>query len=200
MHGGFDPNPYMIYNSSYPTMPTYDKHYKKPDYFGKPYPELLSFFKHHEPKGHILDLGCGQGRDSIALARLGYTVTGVDISKVGMSQMLSVAEKESLNISGHIADMYEYPIAESVDIVLLDSMLHFYPKDKEKESKFLNRVMNELKEGGLLCIFVWRSEKIEKVLDSILKEVDGWSSLVDKYINYPDGEMDMRMLVLEKPE
>ena len=47
---------------------------------------------------------------------------------------------------------------------------------------------------------VWRSEKIEKVLDFILKEVDGWSSLVDKYISYPDGEMDMRMLVLEKHE
>ncbi|EMR73731.1 Tellurite resistance protein TehB, partial [Thaumarchaeota archaeon SCGC AB-539-E09] len=116
-------------------MPTYDKHYKQPNYFGEPYPELVSFFKNHEPKGHVLDLGCGQGRDALAIARLGYTVTGVDISKIGVSQMIVIAEKENLNIFGYVADMYEYPIAESVDIVLLDSMLHFYPKNREKETR-----------------------------------------------------------------
>ena len=31
-----------------------------------------------EPGAHLLDLGCGPGRHSIALARLGYLVTGVD--------------------------------------------------------------------------------------------------------------------------
>ena len=44
-------------------MLTYDKHYKAPNYFGEPYPELIQFFKEYEPKGHVLDLGCGQGRD-----------------------------------------------------------------------------------------------------------------------------------------
>ena len=60
-------------------MPTYDKHYQTPNYFGEPYPELLSFFSKYKPKGHVLDLGCGQGRDAIAMARMGYKVTGVDI-------------------------------------------------------------------------------------------------------------------------
>jgi SAM-dependent methyltransferase len=181
-------------------MPTYDKHYKQPNYFGEPYPELVSFFEDHEPKGNVLDLGCGQGRDSIAIARLGYTVLGVDISKVGVSQMLFAAKKENLKLSGHVADMHEYPIAESVDIVLLDSMLHFYPKDREKETRFLKRVMGELKTAGLLCIIVWRSIKIEEVLDSILNKVDGWRILLDKYVEYLEGNMDMRMLVLEKLE
>ena len=181
-------------------MPAYDKHYKKADYFGKPYPELVSFFKHYEPKGHVLDLGCGQGRDSVSLARLGYTVTGVDVSKVGVSQMLLVAENENLNISGRVADMYKYSIAESADIILLDSMLHFYPKDKEKETKFLKRVMTELKDGGLLAVFVWKSVKIEKVLDSIIDNVNGWVRIVDKYVDYPEGNMEYRMLVLEKNE
>ena len=181
-------------------MPTYDKHYKLPNYFGAPYPELLSFFKHHEPKGHVLDLGSGQGRDSIALARLGYTVTGIDISKVGVSQMLLVTEKENLNLSGYVWDMYEYPIVESVDIILLDSMLHFYPKDREKETEFLKRIMNELKLGGFLVVVVWKSEKIENILDSIIDAVYGWVRIIDKYVEYPEGNMDMRMLVLKKLE
>lgn len=77
-------------------MVTYDKHYREPNYFGDPYPKLLTFFGEYEPKGNVLDLGSGQGRDSIALARMGYTVTGVDISKVGVSQMMSIAQKEEL--------------------------------------------------------------------------------------------------------
>ncbi len=181
-------------------MPTYDKHYTTQDYFGEPYPELVSFFSNYEPKGTVLDLGCGQGRDSISLARLGYRVIGVDISKVGVVQMLSIAEQENLDITGIVSDMYDYSIDDSIDIVLLDSMLHFYPKDKEKETLFLNRVMSELIVGGMLCVVVWRSKKIEAVLDSILTDNSHWKQLADRYIRYPENDMDMRMLVLEKSE
>ena len=40
---------------------------------------------------NVIDLGCGAGRHSIELARRGYTVTGVDISK----RMLQEAEKRA---------------------------------------------------------------------------------------------------------
>ena len=147
---------YMYLVSSYPLMATYDKNYKEPDIFGEPYPELVSFFQKYEPKGHVLDLGCGQGRDAIALSRMGYRVTGVDVSKVGISQMMSVARKEKLDVAGHVSDMYEYPIDDRYDIILLDSMLHFYPRDLEKETRFLLKIMADLNESGLLCLVVWK--------------------------------------------
>ena len=71
-------------------MADYDKYYKTEDLFGEPYPELIDFFKIYEPKGKLIDLGCGQGRDSISLAKLGYNVTGIDNSKVGIDQMISI--------------------------------------------------------------------------------------------------------------
>ena len=180
-------------------MVTYDKHYREPDYFGDPYPELVQFFSQYEPKGKVLDLGCGQGRDSIALARMGYDVTGVDISRTGVSQMMSVTKSEGLKLNGVVADIYDYKVDDSFDIVLLDSMLHFYKLDKAKETKFLLRIMNELRLGGLLCVFVWKSKSIEKSLEMVLERSLGmWETLVDRYIEYPEKNMKMRMVVRVK--
>ena len=116
-------------------MAIYNKHYEQTNHFGAPYPALVSFFKKYEPKGTVLDLGCGQGRDTIAMARLGYQVIGVDISIVGVSQMLAVSSREGLGIQGIVGDMYEYTIDEDIDVVLLDSMFHFYKRDREKETR-----------------------------------------------------------------
>jgi 2-polyprenyl-3-methyl-5-hydroxy-6-metoxy-1,4-benzoquinol methylase len=180
-------------------MPVYERYYREPEYFGDPYPELIKFFTEYLPKGNVLDLGCGQGRGSTALARLGYTVTGVDISKTGIAYMQSLAEKENLNIKGIVADMYNYEIDENVDIVLLDSILHFYKPDKKKESQFLRRIMNEMRVGGLLCVLIWKSKKIENELENVLrKSITEWKTVLDKYINYPDKNMEMRMVAIIK--
>jgi SAM-dependent methyltransferase len=81
----------------------------------------------------VLDLGCGQGRDAIALARLGYSVAGIDNSKVGIEQVNQIGEIENLNLVGQVGDIYSFDRFADFDIVLLDSMFHFAKKDKEKE-------------------------------------------------------------------
>jgi 2-polyprenyl-3-methyl-5-hydroxy-6-metoxy-1,4-benzoquinol methylase len=50
----------------------YDKYCQAENLFGAAYPELLDFFAEFPNKGKVLDLGCGQGPDSIPLARLGF--------------------------------------------------------------------------------------------------------------------------------
>lgn len=47
---------------------------------------------------HVLDLGCGPGLYAAPLARLGYKVTGLDISRRSLDYAREEAEKEELSI------------------------------------------------------------------------------------------------------
>src|SRR5690625_5483861 len=66
----------------------------------------------------ILDLGCGRGRHSIALARRGYQVTGIDLSKEVVGKAEEIAEEAGLrNVTFLTGDMRE-PLDQRFDAVL----------------------------------------------------------------------------------
>ncbi len=54
----------------------------------------VKFLLEQFPK-KFLDLGCGNGRNAIPLARIGYEVTGMDISEVALEQAQSTLALES---------------------------------------------------------------------------------------------------------
>ena len=182
-------------------MAKYDEHYQEERHFGDPCPELIEFFAENPERGKVLDLGCGQGRNALALARLGYEVTGVDISRVGVEQMMRDAKKLKVHIEGVVADIYEYPVDPSFDFILLDSMLHFNKRDREKETTLVRRIMSEMRVGSTLCILVSKSKTTEPVLESILKRRQGeWNSIHDGYVRCPSTNSLYRMMISQKEE
>ncbi|OGZ19515.1 MAG: hypothetical protein A2654_02450 [Candidatus Nealsonbacteria bacterium RIFCSPHIGHO2_01_FULL_43_31] len=62
---------------------------------------LLGSFGEFSPKS-FLDLGCGNGRNTIPLARMGYEVTGVDISQVALNQAGEKLESESAGVQKRV--------------------------------------------------------------------------------------------------
>ena len=150
----------------------YDNYYQTENLFGEPYPELIHFFEKHPTRGKLLDLGCGQGRDAIPLARLGYEVTGVDHSAVGIRQMQQIAEKEQLSITVLVADIYTFEDFSTYDFILLDSMFHFRKSELKKESTLAQRIINKAKKGTLIVCCIQNSGNKIATFNNITKELD----------------------------
>lgn len=180
-------------------MVEYDKYYKKENYFGNAYTGLIDFFKNYNDKGTLLDLGCGQGRDSLELAKLGFNVTGVDISSVGINHMLDESKKLKLNIVGLVEDIYTFKTINEYDIVLLDSMLHFYKNDREKETNFLIKILIDMKPGSVFCNLLLKSKSNEQYVKMIVsKTLEGYSILKDDYVDYTEANCKYHMYVIKK--
>ena len=188
-------------------MADYDKFYKTEDLFGEPYPELIGFFSQLEKKGRLIDVGCGQGRDAIPLARLGYKVTGIDFSKVGINQMIEKSKREGLDITGLVGDIYTFDDYQDFEIVLLDSMFHFEKRDKEKETGLIDKIANQIKTGDLICFCIQDTgEKVKILKDTLVNTGINFnvlkdSSLIYKYENKESGhtsETEYLLYIVQK--
>jgi 2-polyprenyl-3-methyl-5-hydroxy-6-metoxy-1,4-benzoquinol methylase len=185
---------------------TYDKYYEAENLFGNPYPELIEFFAEYSKKGKILDLGCGQGRDSIPLARIGYNVTGIDNSKVGIEQMNRIAEAESLTLTGKVTDIFEFDNFVGYDFILLDSMFHFAKNDRKKETDFIKRILSKIKNGCLVIFCVQDTGKKIEILNKTIDFEKQLNRVIDTKFEYifedkengHKSKTDYRMVVVEK--
>jgi tellurite methyltransferase len=183
----------------------YNKYYKTRNLFGEPYPELISFFEKYPKKGKVLDLGCGQGRDAIALARMGYSVTGIDNSKVGIDQMNRVAHEENLNLTGLVADIFTFDQFNDFDIILLDSMFHFAKKDRKKEVGLIQKIVSEISSGTLVVVCIQDTGNNVKILHEALNIDKKLKRIADQQIKYTfedkesgyTSETDYRMIIIQ---
>uniref|UniRef100_A0A831TZE4 Methyltransferase domain-containing protein n=1 Tax=Geobacter metallireducens TaxID=28232 RepID=A0A831TZE4_GEOME len=70
------------------------------------------------PGRKALDIACGEGRNSIFLARQGFSVTGLDISPVGLAKARGWAEREGLHCDFRLVNLETYRIAETYDLII----------------------------------------------------------------------------------
>lgn len=149
-------------------MTSYNKYYQKENYFGKPYPELINYLNNFERSKLILDLGCGQGRDVIALGRLGFTVRGVDTSIVGINQLNKIANSENLDVIGEVENYKLIDYIHQYDIILMNSMFHFYKNDILEETRAIRNVLQNLMDNGRLIIIIQENQSRVEHLERII--------------------------------
>lgn len=103
-------------------------------------------------QGKALDLGCGTGIKSIALAKKGFEVTGIDISKTAIKHAKENAKKEKLEINFIVEDATDLSFLgnERFDFVLDWANLHGI--EEEKRNKYIREVAKYTKKGGKLLL------------------------------------------------
>jgi SAM-dependent methyltransferase len=82
------------------TAPDYNKTYNRfSDYFGRdPDPLLVDHYHLINRSGRVLDVGAGQGRQALFLARQGFGVDAIDPSREAIKTLAEIARSERLAV------------------------------------------------------------------------------------------------------
>lgn len=83
------------------------------------------------PPGRAIDLGAGEGRNAIWLAKQGWSVTAVDFSAVGIAKGRRLAEDQGVEVTWLVEDLRTWsPPAAAFDLVAV-VYVHLPQPDRE---------------------------------------------------------------------
>ena len=92
----------------------------------------------------ILELGCGGGQCSIAFAKQGARVTGIDLSEEQLKYARKLAEKENINVNFVHGSFQDLKKIKTSDYDIVFSAFAFqYSPDLNKLFRQINRVLKE---------------------------------------------------------
>jgi SAM-dependent methyltransferase len=116
------------------------------------------------PGAKILDLCCGIGRHSLALARRGYVVTGVDRTRSYLERAHQQAAAENLAIEFVEADMRAFTRPNTFDGAINLSTSFGYFEDPDDDLKVARNLHDSLRPGACAIIDLLGKEVLARIL------------------------------------
>ena len=137
-------------------MTDYERVYREhADYFGdKPSPLLVEHAGLIPTGGRVLDIGVGQGRHALYLARRGYQVTGIDPAAASIEGVRRRAGDEGVAIDLWQGTFQDFepgpePFAAILAFGLLQSLT------RNEGAMLLHRLRAWTRRGGLVFLTAW---------------------------------------------
>jgi SAM-dependent methyltransferase/quercetin dioxygenase-like cupin family protein len=151
-------------------------------------------------RGAVIDLGCGEGRDSIYLAARGFEVIGVDVARSALDKARSRAAAARVHptfLERDVIDLRDLPEGH-FDLAINMGCLHMIP-DPDLRARHLNRVLRLLRPGGIFVLAHCRERWGEGFFSIPDYEAVGPlvpGRLLDRRIRLSDGTTTMLPLPL----
>lgn len=120
--------------------------------------------RYHSPPGKILDIGCGCGREAVALSRLEYRVTAVDIAPEQLRVAETIASESGVSIDFHRSDgkTLDFP-DRGFDYVTVWSQVFGNVPGPQNRQALLRECGRVLREGGRMSFSVHDRVLTEKL-------------------------------------
>lgn len=145
----------------------------------------------------VLDLCCGMGRHSLALADAGYEVTGVDLSEALLREARAQIGAE--RVTWIRSDMRKLPLDGGFDAVVNLFTSFGYFEEDEEHVKVLREIRRMLKPGGRFIIdFLNPSYVIAHLVPHSTREDEG--NLIDEKRRIEDGYVKKDIILTSKAD
>ncbi len=119
----------------------------------------------------VLDLCCGPGRCSIALAKKRFRVTGVDKTSYLLKKARAKAKAAHVEIEWVQKDMRDFVRPSTFDLVLSMFTSFGYFDDRQDDMTVLENMFTSLQRGGTCLIEVLGKERLAKILQPTISTV-----------------------------
>jgi len=170
----------------------YDATYEQADYFGAEASPLLEKYAAWIPEGaRVLDIGAGQGRNTLPLARRGCQVTALDPSAAALEAVAKQAAAEDLTVELVPQSYLDFEPAGTYEVILCFGLVQIL--SYQECASLITRLHQWLKPGGTLFLTAWHVED-----PSFARLAENWDRLGIRSFRSPDGEK--HRLFLEKGE
>lgn len=112
---------------------------------------LLKKFINDIPKGQAIDIGAGNGHNSIFLAQNGFTVEAIDTNDLKIKALESEAVKSRIKIDAKNVDVRKFDFSQKqYNLILAIQSLVFIKKSEFQE--IANKIKNALNPNGIIIL------------------------------------------------
>lgn len=136
----------------------WDQRYSAEEYiYGKQPNDFLLSVIDQIPKGRVLCLAEGEGRNSVFLAEQGCDVLAVDSSSVGLAKAKKLAGERGVEIRTVHADLADFDISAEYWDAIVSIFCHVPPAMR---AELHRKVVAGLKPGGLLVLEAYTPKQL----------------------------------------
>lgn len=148
---------------------------------GEPQPVVVALADQGWIRGAVLDIGCGTGEHVIHLARLGYSVQGIDFSAIAIERARRNAAKQQVLASFEVADALNLPDEARYDTIIDSALFHcFEPTDRITYARSLGRACRPQALVHVLAVSdAQADDRFPRVSDTMIRDAFGAGWMIE---------------------